>query len=112
MLKLDHFKNPGIIYSLLNALLLGVIGALAKKVSFTMPSSEIVFFRGVFSLVIIASVMIYRHDSFVAGDKKILITRGIFGGLGLLTFFYPISKMKLGDASILLQMAPVFVILF
>ncbi|OFZ48259.1 MAG: hypothetical protein A2381_08475 [Bdellovibrionales bacterium RIFOXYB1_FULL_37_110] len=112
MLKLDHFKNPGIIYSLLNALLLGVIGALAKKVSFTMPSSEIVFFRGVFSLVIIASVMIYRHDSFVAGDKKMLITRGIFGGLGLLTFFYTISKMKLGDASILLQMAPVFVILF
>jgi len=112
MIKLEHLKNPGIIYSLINALLLGIIGALAKKVSFTMPSSEIVFFRGVFSLIIIATIMIYRKDSFLAGNKKMLITRGIFGGLGLLTFFYTISKMKLGDASILLQMAPVFVIIF
>ncbi len=42
----------------------------------------------------------------------LLLSRGVFGSLGLVCYLYAISRMKLADAVILNKTSPVFVILF
>ncbi|UYI77395.1 MAG: DMT family transporter [Fusobacterium varium] len=45
-------------------------------------------------------------------ENKILYLRGLLGGIYMLTYFYAISKLKLGDVSILVQLSGVFVVIF
>ncbi len=42
----------------------------------------------------------------------LLVSRGVFGSLGLVCYLYAISRMKLADAVILNKTSPVFVLLF
>ncbi len=80
-------------------------------VSTTIPTMEIVLFRSIVTFFIIAGYMLKRRYSFKAKNIPLLALRGLFGGIGLLGFFFMLSRIKLAEAGIIFQLIPVFVVI-
>lgn len=110
--SLSNRLSAGALLSLLAAFTFSVMNMMTKEAATRLPSSEIVFFRSLFSALIIAFVMFRGKHSFKGHNQLLLILRGVLGGVGLLGVFYTIAHIKLADASILLQLNPIFVIIF
>lgn len=104
-------KN-GVFLAILSSFIFSIMNALVKAVSFTIPSSEIVFFRSLIGTVLIYYFMRKSKVAFSTEGIPLLVVRGVLGALYLLTYFYTISKISLVDASILVHLSPFFVILF
>lgn len=98
---------------LISALSFAIMGAFVKVVD-TIPSFEKAFFRNFVSLIIALAILAKRKESpwGKKENRKYLIGRGIFGTLGLLSFFYSIDRLYLADANMLNRLSPFFVIIF
>jgi drug/metabolite transporter (DMT)-like permease len=89
-----------------------IMGAFAKLASEHMPSLEVVFFRNVFGVAIIAYA-IYKNPLKSQGGKPfLLLFRGTMGFLALLAFFYNIAHIPLGDAMTWSKTSPIFTAIF
>ncbi len=111
-MKIIFDLRRGIIFALLAPLFFSIMNVLAKFSTAGLPSSEVVFFRSIISSSILLAIIGYRREPLIINNASLLILRGIFGACGLLGVFYTLSKIKLADASILLQLNPIFVALF
>lgn len=109
---MNIIKRPGILYALLAPLGFSLMNVLAKYTTHHLPSIEVVFFRSLFSLIILAAIIFIKNETLHSKQLPLLIMRGIFGALGLIGVFYTLAHLKLADASILLQLNPIFVALF
>ncbi|MFS0838942.1 DMT family transporter [Paenibacillus sp. 1P03SA] len=103
-------KN-GILLSLLSSLVFSVMNALVKGISGTIPAAEIAFFRGLVGTLLILILMRFSGIAFSRKGIPMLAVRGLSGGLYMLAFFYTLSSIPLTDASLLAQLAPIFVAL-
>ncbi|MDK8180229.1 DMT family transporter [Paenibacillus sp. UMB4589-SE434] len=103
-------KN-GVLLALLSSFVFSVMNALVKEVSFTIPAAEIAFFRGLIGTVLVLVIMQRQRISFSRTGIPMLAVRGLMGGMYMLTFFYTLSHLPLTDASILAQLAPIFVMI-
>ncbi|MEY9094259.1 drug/metabolite transporter (DMT)-like permease [Paenibacillus sp. RC84] len=103
-----NMKN-GILLSLLSSLVFSVMNALVKGISSTIPAAEIAFFRGLVGTLLILILMRYSGVAFSRKGIPMLAVRGLSGGLYMLAFFYTLSNIPLTDASLLAQLAPIFV---
>lgn len=104
--------KQGIQYMLIASLLFAFMGAFAKELSASMNSVEIVFFRNVFGVVLIA-FSIYKTPLKQAGGRPfLLIFRGVAGFLALLMFFYNISQISLAEAMTFSKTSPIFTAIF
>ncbi|MCG7407005.1 DMT family transporter [Paenibacillus sp. ACRRX] len=103
-------KN-GVVLALLSSFVFSVMNALVKEVSFTIPAAEIAFFRGLIGTVLVLVIMHRQRISFSRTGIPMLAVRGLMGGMYMLTFFYTLSHLPLTDASILAQLAPIFVMI-
>ncbi|MCK5882613.1 MAG: DMT family transporter [Bacteriovoracaceae bacterium] len=110
--KITSKLSTGALLSLLAAFTFSVMNMMTKEAAARLPSSEIVFFRSLFSAIIVFFIMIKGKHSFKGHNVPLLVLRGVLGGVGLLGVFYTIAHIKLADASILLQLNPLFVIIF
>ena len=99
-------------YAVASSLTFSIMNVLVKQVSSTIPSSQIAFFRGAVGTIIILFLMRKDNIEFSKSEKPLLFMRGIFGGLYMVTYFFAISTMKLGDASILVNISGIFVMIF
>ena len=70
------------------AIFFAIMGALVKLGADRFGSVELVFYRTVFSVVVLASLAIARGDSLKTPYLKQHISRGIAGTLGILAFFF------------------------
>lgn len=104
--------NKGIIMAVMSSLTFSIMNVLVKLVSTRIPSSEITFFRGLIGTILVLIFMKVQKVKFSNKENKILYLRGLLGGIYMLTYFYAISKLKLGDVSILVQLSGVFVVIF
>lgn len=75
------------------------------------PTSELVFFRGVISLVLCWYYARKNHLSIWGNNKKVLILRGIFGTTSLFALFYCLQRMPLAMAMVISNLAPLFTVL-
>jgi drug/metabolite transporter (DMT)-like permease len=75
------------------------------------PSSQLVFFRGLISLVICYFALKKMKISVWGKQKKILILRGFFGTLSLLALFYGLQRMPIAMAMTLSNLAPLFTVM-
>jgi drug/metabolite transporter (DMT)-like permease len=89
-----------------------VMSAFVKAVSTRIPVFQVTFFRGAVSAVIILAVMLARGISLKGENQKILVVRALSGFTAMSLNFYALSKINLGDASLLHQTTPFFVIIF
>ena len=98
----------GITASILAAFLFTVMDVSAKVLA-PLGMGEITFIRGMAGLFFIP--LITRHEGkpiFSGKDRLLLHLRGLFGGFGILLFFYSLPGLKLGDAEILVQLSAFF----
>ena len=110
----NRVKNikSGILLSLCSTFFFSVMYLFAKLASQHIPTAEIAFFRGFIGVVLIVPYMLYNKISLTAGNKKLLLLRGLLGGTAVLLSFYAVSTMKLSEVSLLLQTTPLFVVIF
>ncbi len=104
--------DAGIRYMLFASLMFALMGVFAKLLSGTMPSLEVVFFRNLFGVLLIAATLIKRPMRHTGGRPWLLFFRGMMGFLALLAFFYNIAHIPLGDAMTYSKTSPVFTALF
>ena len=109
---LHHIKGSGVILSILAAFIFSISGLILKLLSSRIPFTESAFFRSFFGLIMVSVYMLSNGYSFKVKSKKGLLLRGLFGGIAMMFYFYGIYKIKLGEVSILFQLAPVFVVIF
>ncbi len=72
------------------------------------PSSEIVFFRALVSLILSAYFVKRKGISFWGNNRKVLILRGLFGTTALMCFFYTLHAMPLAAAMVIHYLSPIF----
>lgn len=104
--------NKGILLAVLSSLTFSIMNVLVKHISVHIPSHEIAFFRGLIGTVLILILTRIHKVTFSKEEKPLLFLRGALGGLYMVTYFFALSTMKLGDASILAHMSGFFVMLF
>lgn len=94
---------------LLGALISALNGALSKILSDDMSAMEIVFFRNLIGLALILYALKHTPATLRGGKWYLLITRGVFGFLAMILFFYTITTIPLGEAITLNKTSPLFV---
>ncbi|MDD3008387.1 MAG: DMT family transporter [Arcobacter sp.] len=104
--------NKGIKYMLFASFLFALMGAVAKELSDSMSSVEVVFFRNVFGVFFIL-ISIYNSPLKQIGGKFwLLVFRGVAGFVALLFFFYNISEISLGEAMTFSKTSTIFTAIF
>ena len=104
--------NEGVKYMLLASLMFAFMGAFAKLASQSLPSLEVVFFRNVAGVVLILLAVWKKPFTHKGGKPLLLLFRGTMGFLALLTFFYLIAHISLGDAMTWSKTSPIFTAVF
>ena len=97
--------------AILSPFIFSIMNALVKAATLSIPSNEVAFFRSIIGTGIIFVMMKNRKIAFSTTGIPTLTVRGILGALYMIAYFYTLSRIPLADASILVNLAPVFVIL-
>jgi drug/metabolite transporter (DMT)-like permease len=97
-------------------MLLSVVGFalmnLTVKFLHRLPTTELVFFRSLVSLVLCVYFLKRRHIPFFGNNKTYLVLRGVFGVSALSLFFYTLQRMPLASAITIQYLSPIFTALF
>ncbi|KAL7648195.1 UNVERIFIED_CONTAM: hypothetical protein RMT77_000098 [Armadillidium vulgare] len=105
------FSHLGLLMAVGSSLLFSLCSLIVKVLN--IPSSELAVFRFTGVLLPTLPLVIARRESlFPKGQRFLLLLRGIFGTTSLLLQFYSFQHLPLGDASVIVFSAPVFVTLF
>ncbi|QSZ43047.1 EamA family transporter [Sulfurimonas aquatica] len=94
---------------LLGALISALNGALTKILSEHMSALEIVFFRNLIGVFIILYALKHTAPKLSGGKFYMLFSRGLYGFLAMILFFYTITVIPLGEAMTLNKTSPLFV---
>lgn len=104
--------TTGIRHMVVGAFWFSIMSALVKLAGRTMPSMELVFFRGVFTLGL--SYWIVRRAGIqpaLGHNRRLLLQRGVLGAAALACFLFSLTHLPLGEATLIQYMNPVFAIL-
>jgi len=93
---------------LLGALISALNGAIAKILTEDLTALELVFFRNFIGMLIILYALRHTPPKLKGGKFHLLITRGVFGFLAMILFFYTITVIPLGEAITLNKTSPLF----
>ena len=94
------------------SLMFAFMGLFVKLLADEMSSLEMVFFRNLFGVALIASSFIGKPHKHSGGRPWLLFFRGFIGFLALLLFFYNITVMSLADAMTFSKTSPIFTAIF
>lgn len=98
-------------YILLSTTFFFIAKLLVKSIP-NIPAFEIVLARAVISFLICSYLVHQKKIPYFGTHRRDLILRGVFGSLGLLTFFYALQKLPLATATTLINLHPIFTIVF
>lgn len=107
---MDNHKK-GIMLIVASSLFFSMM-ALFVKYTGDYPVYEKMFFRGIVAILVIGSQMLMKKESFVPGNLKLNMLRSTLGAMGVLMYYFALSRLVLSDAVILNKLSPFFVILF
>lgn len=94
---------------LAGALISAMNGALTKILADHMSALEIVFFRNLLGVALILYALKHTAPKLSGGKFYMLISRGVYGFLAMILFFYTITVIPLGEAITLNKTSPLFV---
>lgn len=101
-------ERHGYLFMGLSSLSFGVMGALVKLASQTLPYQEVIFFRSAGGLVLIGAYAAIARIPLIVNDKGLLVWRGIMGWMALACYFYAIARIPLANAVLLNYTSPFF----
>jgi drug/metabolite transporter (DMT)-like permease len=76
-----------------------------------LPTEELVFLRSVVSLVLAGGWLLWKGKPLLGHNRKWLVVRGVFGTIGLATFFHTIRHIPLASATVIQYLSPIFTVL-
>ncbi len=88
----------------------GMNGLLKYLTAYSGP--QLVFFRSMGSLFFTFGFLLSRGIPILGTNRKLLITRGVFGSTSMLLFFIAVHYMPIGSAVALRYIAPIFAAVF
>ncbi|QOP44689.1 DMT family transporter [Sulfurimonas sediminis] len=94
-----------------SALISALNGALTKILSEDISALEIVLFRNLIGVLLILYALKHTAPKLTGGKIHLLFTRGLFGFMAMILFFYTITVIPLGEAITLNKTSPFFVTL-
>jgi len=97
----------GLLHLLTAALLFSMMSALVKVAGETLPSSMMVFARAVVTLAMSAVWVKSRGLSFLGVNRPLLLLRGVLGFIGLLTYFFAITRLPLAEVVVIHHVNPI-----
>lgn len=100
--------DKGVLYMLLAALISALNGAVTKILTEDLTALEVVFFRNLLGVLIIVYALKHTPPILTRGKLHLLITRGVFGFIAMILFFYTITVIPLGEAITLNKTSPWF----
>lgn len=103
--------NNGVVFAIASSLVFSIMNVMVKAVSFSIPSTEVVFFRSIIGTIFISFMMKQSKVALSTQGIPMLALRGSLGALYMIAYFYTISRMPLVDAIILVNLSPVFVMI-
>ena len=108
---MNIFKNidNAILYMLGSALISALNGAMAKILSQDISALEIVFFRNLIGVGLILYALKHTPPTLISKKFHLLFTRGLFGFIAMILFFYTITTIPLAEAITLNKTSPLFV---
>ncbi len=86
-----------------------IMSAFVKYAGKTMPVEILILARTVMALVLSYAIIKRQKISPWGVNKKLLMLRGLLGTCGLTLLYYAITKMPLGDVTVIQYTNPVFV---
>ena len=101
--------DSGILFMLGSALISAFNGAITKMLSEDISALEIVFFRNFIGIFLILYALKHTPPKLTGGKIHLLFTRGLFGFMAMILFFYTITVIPLGEAITLNKTSPFFV---
>lgn len=103
--------EKGIMYMVLASVFFALMVGAVKFLG-GIPLAEKIFFRNLVG-IFFALFMINKNDEKIsANNLNIVLLRSFIGVLGIVSYFYAISQMKMADAVILNKTSPFFVMIF
>lgn len=88
----------------------GMNGLLKYLTAYSGP--QLVFFRSMGSLFFTFGYLLSKGIPILGNNKKLLITRGVFGSTSMLLFFIAVHYIPIGSAVALRYVAPIFAAVF
>lgn len=101
--------NRSILYIVISTACFAVVNFLVKFLD-TIPTSEIVFFRSVITLVITFSMVLKLGLPVFGNNHKWLLVRGIAGATSLTIFFYTLKEIPMATATTIQYLSPFFTV--
>ena len=103
--------EKGIMYMVLSSVFFALMVGAVKFLG-DIPIAEKIFFRNLVG-IFFALFIINKNDKQIrANNLNMVLVRSFIGVLGILSYFYSISQMKMADAVILNKTSPFFVMIF
>lgn len=106
------YANKGVFYMLLSSLCFAIMSAMAKEMSHTFNSIQLVFFRSAVGLPFLLASL-YRKPAVQTGGKLyFIILRGLLGAFTLYCLFYTLEHLGLSLTNTYGQAFPLFIAVF
>ncbi len=101
----------GVIYMMISVVGFSLMNLVVKFLP-RIPATELVLFRSIVSLILSLSMIRQKGLNPFGNNKKWLILRGVFGVIGLTTFFYTLQHLPIASAITIQYLSPIFTALF
>jgi drug/metabolite transporter (DMT)-like permease len=108
-LKLPEI-SPGVKYIIISTIFFALMNIGVKYLK-NIPAYEIVFFRGLVTLIVGYFLIVRRGLNPWGNNKKLLLFRGTAGTIALLLYFYTLQRMPLASAVTIQYLSPIFTII-
>ena len=94
-------------YMVLSSLFFSLIG-LCVKLTSHISNLEVNFFKSVIALAVSYSLLARDKVNIVGNNRRLLLARGIAGGLGIVLFFVTLQYLPLATATTIQNTSPIF----
>lgn len=102
--------TAGVAWMVLATILYTAANLCVKALSH-LPTEELVFLRSIISLVLTGGWLWWKGYSLLGVNRKWLLIRGIFGTIGLATFFHTLRFIPIASATVIQYLSPIFTVL-
>ncbi len=108
----DNSNSKALIYAFTAALFFSVMGVLATRLGKSLPVGQVAFFRVFVSLVFLFPYMKLRKIPLLGKSRKLIFLRGLVGFISLSLGFFALTKIPMGEVSVLWKSSIIFTALF